>query len=106
MNPGDRLIIKLRLPHTEWEGEEVGICLRLPYRYWRQERRHRHIKSGLDADLSEDSSRGSRVRERFWNISECRRKPSKDSELNETVGYLAGLDGYEKARPDLGWRFF
>lgn len=23
LNPGDRLIIKLRLPHTEWEGEEV-----------------------------------------------------------------------------------
>ena len=23
LKAGDRLIIKLRLPHTEWEGEEV-----------------------------------------------------------------------------------
>ena len=34
MNPGDRLIIKLRLPHTEWEGEEVDyVSASVPVSY-------------------------------------------------------------------------
>ena len=58
LNPGDRLIIKLRLPHTEWEGEEVDyIFTSIPV-----------LPAGEEApaykvvlyNLGDDSSRGDR----------------------------------------------
>ena len=94
MNPGDRLIIKLRLPHTEWEGEEVDyVSASVPI-----------LAAGEEApaykvvlyNLSEDSSRGNRVRTILEHLG-IPTETLKNSELNETVGYLAGLDGYEKA---------
>ena len=44
----------------------------------------------------QDSSRGSRVRTILEHLG-IPTETLKNSELNETVGYLAGLDGYEKA---------
>ncbi len=95
--PGDRLIIKLRLPHTEWEGEEVDyIFTSIPV-----------LPAGEEApaykvvlyNLGDDSSRGDRVRKILDKIG----VPTETMEyahLNETVGYLAGLDGYEAAKSE------
>ena len=97
LNPGDRLIIKLRLPHTEWEGEEVDyIFTSIPV-----------LPAGEEApaykvvlyNLGDDSSRGDRVRKILDKIG----VPTETMEyahLNETVGYLAGLDGYEAAKSE------
>ncbi len=95
LTAGDKLFIKLRLPHTEWEGEEVDyVSASVPI---------------IDADedipdykvvlwnLSEDTSRGARLR----TILERLGIPFEEmtyKHLNETVGYLAGLDGYEAAK--------
>lgn len=98
LNPGDRLIIKLRLPHTEWEGEEVDyVSASVPV-----------LAAGEEApaykvvlyNLGEDSSRGNRVRTILENLG-IPTETLEYGELNETVGYLAGLDGYEKA--DQAW---
>ncbi len=95
LNAGDRLIIKLRLPHTEWEGEEVDyIFTSIPV-----------LPAGEEApaykvvlyNLGDDSSRGDRVRKILDKIG----VPTETMEyahLNETVGYLAGLEGYEAAK--------
>ena len=94
LTAGDKLFIKLRLPHTEWEGEEVDyVSASVPI-------------IGADEDipdykvvlwnLSEDTSRGARLR----TILERLGIPFEEmtyKHLNETVGYLAGLDGYEAA---------
>ena len=94
LNKGDKLFIKLRLPHTEWEGEEVDyVSASVPI-------------IGADEDipdykvvlwnLDEDTSRGARLR----TILERLGIPFEEmayEHLNETVGYLAGLDGYEAA---------
>ena len=97
LNPGDRLIIKLRLPHTEWEGEEVDyIFTSIPV-----------LPAGEEApaykvvlyNLGDDSSSGDRVRKILDKIG----VPTETMEyahLNETVGYLAGLDGYEAAKSE------
>ena len=95
LTAGDKLFIKLRLPHTEWEGEEVDyVSASVPI-------------IGADEDipdykvvlwnLSEDTSRGARLR----TILERLGIPFEEmtyKHLNETVGYLAGLDGYEAAK--------
>ena len=60
LNAGDRLIIKLRLPHTEWEGEEVDyLSASVPV--------VGENETVPDAkvvlyNLGEDTSRGARVR--------------------------------------------
>ena len=95
LTAGDKLFIKLRLPHTEWEDEEVDyVSASVPI-----------IDAGEDIpyykvvlwNLSEDTSRGARLR----TILERLGIPFKEityKHLNETVGYLAGLDGYEAAK--------
>ncbi len=94
LNAGDRLIIKLRLPHTEWEGEEVDyLSASVP------------VISADDTvpeykvvlyNLGEDTSRG----ERLKNILDDLGIPVETAgyeQLGETVGYLAGLEGYSPA---------
>ena len=94
LNPGDRLMIKLRLPHTEWDGEEVDyLSVSVPI-------------IGADDEipaykvvlyhLDNDSSRGYRVRKILNNLGIP--AVSMDyAHLNESVGYLAGLEGYAAA---------
>ena len=95
LNAGDRLIIKLRLPHTEWEGEEVDyIFTSIPVLPAGEETPDYKV---VLYNLGDDSSRGDRVRKILDKIG----VPTETMEyahLNETVGYLAGLDGYEAAK--------
>lgn len=94
LNAGDRLIIKLRLPHTEWEGEEVDyLSASVPV--------VGENETVPDAkvvlyNLGEDTSRGGRVRAILAKLNIPAETVTAE-QLNETVGHLAGLDGYEAA---------
>ncbi len=94
LQAGEKLFIKLRLPHVEWEGEEVDyVSASIPVLGADEEiPDYRVVLYNLDAD----SSRGGRLRA----ILEKLNIPAAEmtyAHLNETVGYLAGLDGYEAA---------
>ena len=94
LNAGNRLIIKLRLPHTEWEGEEVDyLSASVPV--------VGENETVPDAkvvlyNLGEDTSRGARVRAILAELNIPAETVTAE-QLNETVGHLAGLDGYEAA---------
>lgn len=94
LNAGDRLIIKLRLPHTEWEGEEVDyLSASVPV--------VGENETVPDAkvvlyNLGEDTSRGARVRAILAELNIPAETVTAE-QLNEIVGHLAGLDGYEAA---------
>ena len=94
LNAGDRLIIKLRLPHTEWEGEEVDyLSASVPV--------VGENETVPDAkvvlyNLGDDTSRGARVRAILAKLNIPVETVTAE-QLNETVGHLAGLDGYEAA---------
>lgn len=92
--PGNRLIVKLRLPHTEWAEEEVDyFSVSAPI-----------VSEGTTMagpkvalyNLGENTSRGMRLRSILSGLG-IEVLDVLDAELNQTVGYLAGLDGYESA---------
>ena len=63
LKAGDRLIIKLRLPHTEWEGEEVDyIFASVPVIGANDEVPAYKV---VLYNLGTDSSRGERLHENF-----------------------------------------
>lgn len=94
LKAGDRLIIKLRLPHTEWEGEEVDyIFASVPVIGASDEVPDYKV---VLYNLGTDSSRGERLHS-ILNKLGIPADQIKDENLNETVGYLAGLKGYEAA---------
>ena len=92
LTPGDRLIIKVRLPHTEWEGEEVDyISSSVPILS------NSEIVKGpvvLLYNLEENKSLGSRLREVLAELGVSAVDVTND-QLSQTVGYLAGMEGYE-----------
>ncbi len=97
LNAGDRLIIKLRLPHTEWEGEEADYLSASVPVVGKSE-------TVPDAkvvlyNLGEDTSRGAQVREILSDLHIPVKNVAAE-QLNETVGHLAGLDGYEAAEEE------
>ena len=94
LNAGDRLIIKLRLPHTEWEGEEVDyVSASIPVIGADDEIPAYQV---VLYNLDQDSSRGARLRSILTDLNIPVQEMTY-AHLNETVGYLAGLDGYEAA---------
>ena len=91
LNPGDRLIIKLRLPHVEWEGEEVDyLSASVPII---GENETITAPRVLLYNLSADTSMGVRLRE-ILKEQGIEAVDVANSQLNETLGYLAGMDGY------------
>lgn len=94
LNPGDRLIIKLRLPHTEWEGEEVDyVSASVPVIGADEEIPAYKV---VLYNLGEDTSRGTRLRGILEKLGIPAETVTTES-LNESVGYLAGLEGYDAA---------
>ena len=94
LNAGDRLIIKLRLPHTEWEGEEVDyLSASVPVV---GENETVPDATVVLYNLGEDTSRGARVRAILAELNILAETVTAE-QLNETVGHMAGLDGYEAA---------
>ena len=95
LKAGEKLFVKLRLPHTEWEGEEVDyVSASIPVIGADDEIPAYQV---VLYNLDQDSSRGARLRSILADLN----IPAQEmtyAHLNETVGYLAGLDGYEAAK--------
>ena len=94
LKAGDRLIVKLRLPHTEWKDVEadylsasvpiIGDDETIP------------AEKVVLFNLSADTSKGARLRSALAEIG----LPYEEIELkdlNQLVGYIADRDGFEKA---------
>lgn len=92
LQPGDRIIAKLRLPHKEWEGEEEDF-LSFSVPVLKPGEKLPDVRIVL-YNLGEESSRGYRLRN-ILNELKFPYVTVTDRDLNETVGYLAGLDGFE-----------
>ncbi|MCI8608085.1 MAG: DUF3783 domain-containing protein [Firmicutes bacterium] len=94
LNPDDRLIIKLRLPHTEWDGEEVDyISASVPIIGAEEEVPSYHV---VLYNLDDTSSRGHRLRQILDELG-IPAVTMENKNLNQTIGYLAGIAGYEAA---------
>ncbi len=94
LTPGNRLIIKLRLPHTEWEDEEVDyVSASVPIV---DENQQIAVPRVLLYHLNEDTSLGVRLREILAEQG-IEAVDVSESQLNQKVGYLSGIDGYEQA---------
>lgn len=89
-----KIIAKLRLPHVEWEGEEVDYLSGAAYIVDENAKETKPLV--LLYQLSEDTSNGSRLRKILKDLN-IGFKNIEKSQLNETIGYLAELDGYEKS---------
>ena len=94
LKAGDRLVIKLRLPHTEWEGEEVDyLSASIPVI---GENETISTEKVVLYNISADTSKGARLRTALDEIN----VPYEEialAQFNNTVGFVAGLDGYTEA---------
>ena len=94
LKAGEKLFVKLRLPHTEWEGEEVDyVSASIPVIGADDEIPAYQV---VLYNLDQDSSRGARLRSILTDLNIPVQEMTYEH-LNETVGYLAGLDGYGAA---------
>ena len=94
LKAGEKLFVKLRLPHTEWEGEEVDyVSASIPVIGADDEIPAYQV---VLYNLDQDSSRGARLRSILTDLNIPVQEMTYEH-LNETVGYLAGLDDYEAA---------
>lgn len=93
LEPGKRLFIKLRLPHAEWEGEEVDyVSASIPVLEEGEELAPVKV---LLYNLGEDTARGAQVRSILSDLGVTVETIAAE-DLNQTIGYLAGLSNFEK----------
>ncbi len=93
LTPGNRLFIKLRLPHTEWKGEEVDyVSASVPVVGDDETIDPPEV---LLYNLGTDKSLGNRLRSVLSDLG-IKAVDVADSQLGQTVGYLIGRQGYEK----------
>ncbi len=94
LKAGDRLVIKLRLPHTEWEGVEVDyLSASIPVI---GENETVPTEKVVLYNISADTSKGARLRAVLDRLGVAYEEITADR-LNDTVGFIAGLDGYTEA---------
>lgn len=99
LEPGKRLFIKLRLPHVEWEGEEVDyVSASIPVLAAGEQLAPVKV---LLYNLGEDTARGSHVRSILAELGVEVETVTGES-LGQSIGYLAGLSGFEKD-DDASW---
>lgn len=93
LKAGDRLIVKLRLPHTEWKDQEVDyLSASVPII---GDDETIPAEKVVLFNLSADTSKGARLRAALDEIG----LPYEEIELkdlNQLVGYIADRDGFEK----------
>ncbi|QHI71667.1 DUF3783 domain-containing protein [Aminipila terrae] len=94
LKAGYRLIAKLRLPHAEWEGEEADYLSAPVSIIDENEKQEKPLV--LLYQLGEDTSRGSRIRAILKNL-DIEVKNIEKTQINETIGYLAGMEGFGKS---------
>ena len=92
LKAGYKLIAKLRLPHIEWEGEEVDYISMPTYILNEGESIPKPIV--LLYNLGTDTATGSRLAQVLENLNIEVKNITGDL-LGEEVGYLAELDGFE-----------
>ncbi len=94
LQAGEKLFIKLRLPHVEWEGEEVDyVSASIPVIAADDEIPEYRV---VLYNLESDTSRGARLRTILSQLNVPVMEMTYEN-LNQSVGYLAGLEGYEAA---------
>lgn len=94
LKAGEKLFIKLRLPHTEWKEEEVDyLSASIPVLSAEDEIPAYQV---VLYNLGEDTSRGARLRTILSQLNIPVQEMTYEH-LNESVGYLAGFDHYEAA---------
>ena len=91
LEAGKRLIVKLRLPHPEWAGEEadylsysvpvIGADEEIP------------VAKVLLFNLGEDTVKGSKIRAILQEMG-IEAVTVEKSQINQSVGYLAGMKGF------------
>ena len=95
LKAGEKLFIKLRLPHTEWKDEEVDyLSASIPVLAAEDEIPAYQV---VLYNLGEDTSRGARLRAILSQLNIPVQEMTY-GHLNESVGYLSGFDGYEAAQ--------
>ncbi|MCR4955592.1 MAG: DUF3783 domain-containing protein [Lachnospiraceae bacterium] len=95
LKAGNTLVAKLRLPHTEWEGEEEDfLSVSIPIIGAEEEVPQPTV---LLYNISKDSSMGGSLYEICKEL-DVQIKTVSPSDLGETVGYLVGRKGYEKSQ--------
>lgn len=92
LKAGYKLVAKLRLPHIEWEGEEVDYISMPTYILNEGESIPKPIV--LLYNLGTDTATGSRLAQVLENLNIEVKNITGDL-LGEEVGYLAELDGFE-----------
>ena len=92
LKAGYKLIAKLRLPHIEWEGEEVDYISMPTYILNEGESIPKPIV--LLYNPGTDTATGSRLAQVLENLNIEVKNITGDL-LGEEVGYLAELDGFE-----------
>ena len=94
LKAGEKLFIKLRLPHVEWEDEEVDyLSASIPVVASDEEiPEYLVVLYNFDSDTSRGASLRAILKELNIPVMEMTYE-----NLNQSVGYLAGLDGYEPA---------
>lgn len=91
LEAGKRLIVKLRLPHPEWAGEEADyLSYSVPVIGADEEM---PVAKVLLFNLGEDTVKGSKIRNILKEMG-IEAVTVEKSEINQTVGYLAGFKGY------------
>ncbi len=92
LEAGTRLIVKLRLPHAEWEEEEADyFSMSVPVIGDDEEI---PVPKVLLFNLGEETSTGAKLRSILQDLG-IQVVTIEMNEINEKVGYLAGLQGYQ-----------
>lgn len=92
LEAGKRLIVKLRLPHPEWAGEEADyLSYSVPIIGAEEEIPAAKV---LLFNLGADTVKGSKIRAILEEMGIAAVTVEK-SKINQSVGYLAGYKGFE-----------
>ena len=92
--PGTRIIAKLRLPHPEWADSEMDyLSFSVPVIGEEEQLPEAKV---LLYNLGEEAELGKGIRS-ILNELNIEAVTVERSQLNESVGYLIGLDGFKKA---------
>ena len=92
LEAGKRLIVKLRLPHPEWAGEEADyLSYSVPVIGAEEEI---PVAKVLLFNLGADTVKGSKIRTILKEMGIAAVTVEK-SKINQSVGYLAGYKGFE-----------
>lgn len=99
LEPDSRIFAKLRLPHSEWVGEEVDyVAASIPVLEVGEELPQVKV---LLYNLGEDTARGAHIRSILASLG-VEAETIGAADLDQTIGYLAGLSGFDATKDGSG----